>query len=77
MKSILIALGMIAASATLAQAEVICSQHGGCWNTGGKIFLVDPSYVRGQSYVSHRNAKPEVKRWTGTMASEQGLQNRR
>ena len=76
MRTIAIA-SLFVLAGTAAQAEIVCSQHGGCWNTGGKIILVDPSYVRGQSYVSHRNGKPQVMRWNGAIAREQGLQNRR
>ena len=61
---------------TAAQAEIVCSHTGGCWNTGRRIILVDPSYVRGQSYVSHRNGKPQLMRWSGALAQER-VQNRR
>jgi hypothetical protein len=73
MKSVIIA-SLFVLAGTAAQAEIVCSERG-CWETGVKIILVDPSYVRGQPYVSHRGVKPEIRQWHGGMASELGLRN--
>ena len=53
MKSVIIA-SLFVLAGTAAQAEIVCSERG-CWETGVKIILVDPSYVRGQPMTSHRN----------------------
>ena len=39
---------------TAAQAEIVCTARG-CWETGAKIILVDPSHVRGSPLISYRN----------------------
>jgi hypothetical protein len=76
MKSIATASLFVLAGTFAAQAEIICTHNGGCWNTGGRIILVDPSWVRGQSYVNHRSGKPQVIQ-NGKAAQDLGLQNRR
>ena len=66
MKSIIVPaiVGMFVLAGTAAQAEIICTEHG-CWETGAKIILVDPSYVRGQPMTSHRNGTPQRVRSLG------------
>jgi hypothetical protein len=63
MKSIAIA-SLFVLAGTAAQAEIVCSERG-CWETGKRIILVDPSYVRGQPMMSHRNGKPQSVRSLG------------
>jgi hypothetical protein len=58
MKRVLISFGIVVA-ATSARAEIMCTQHGGCWETGQRIILVDPSFALGQDAVSHRNGKKQ------------------
>lgn len=50
---------------TAAQAEIICTEHGGCRETGVKLILVAPSHVNGQPMVSHRNGTPQTVRNLG------------
>jgi hypothetical protein len=64
MKSIAIAGLFVLAATAVAQAEIICTERG-CWETGAKIILVDPSYVRGQPMTSHRNGNPQRVRSLG------------
>ena len=52
---------------TAAQAEIICSERG-CWETGAKIILVDPSHVRGSPLTSHRNGTRQQIRNLGPTA---------
>jgi hypothetical protein len=56
MKSILFTAAIISlASATAAQAEIICTQHGGCRETGKRIISGDGGGVNSQqSLTSHR-----------------------
>jgi hypothetical protein len=64
MKSIAIATLFVLVG-TAAQAEITCDERRGCWETGARIILVDPSYVRGQSMTSHRNGTPQRVRSLG------------
>ena len=68
MKSILFAAAALLAS-TAAQAEVWCDQQG-CREIGKRIILVDPSYVRGQDFTSHRGPKPQRMRNNGKLAED-------
>ena len=52
-------------AATAAQAEIICTEHGGCRETGVKLILVAPSHVNGQVMTSYRNGKPQQVRNLG------------
>jgi hypothetical protein len=63
MRSIAIA-SLFVLAGTAAQAEIICTERG-CWETGVKIILVDPSYVRGQPMASHRNGQRQQVRSLG------------
>jgi hypothetical protein len=46
----------LAAIGGAAQAEIMCSQHGGCWETGGRI-LRDGGVNRQQSVINRREGK--------------------
>ena len=65
MKFILVAAALLISTA--ANAEIICTERG-CWETGAKIILVDPSYVRGSPMTSHRNGQPQQVRALGPNA---------
>jgi hypothetical protein len=54
------ALGILAVT-TAAQAEIICTQHGGCYETGGRIIYGDGGGVTSgvQQLNSYRNGKKE------------------
>jgi hypothetical protein len=56
--TLLIALAIMLAWLATAQADVVCTQHGGCRETGKRIILVDPSFTSGQ-YITRtdRNGK--------------------
>jgi hypothetical protein len=59
MRSIAIA-SLFVLAGTAAQAEIVCTERG-CWETGVKIILVDPSHVRGSPMTSYRNGKQQVR----------------
>jgi hypothetical protein len=53
-----IAAAALILAATTAQAEIICTQHRGCWETGKRIFL--SSSVRpGQTVINHRSGQKD------------------
>ena len=58
MKSIAIA-SLFVLVGTAAQAEIICTQHGGCRETGVKLIAVSPSHVNGQPMTSYRSGSPQ------------------
>jgi hypothetical protein len=59
MKSLLVAAAVALAS-TAAQAEIICTQHGGCRETGMRVISGDGGGVNNQqSLTSHRDGKPK------------------
>jgi hypothetical protein len=68
MKTLLATAAIVAALTTSATAEIICTERG-CWETGARIILVDPSAVRGAPLVSHRNGKRETIRNLGVAES--------
>lgn len=50
----------ILAIATAAQAEIMCTQHGGCRETGKRIISGDGGGVNNAQHItSHRDAKPK------------------
>jgi hypothetical protein len=62
-----IATAAVLLASTAAQAEIVCTERG-CWETGAKIILVDPSYVRGSPMTSHRNGQAQQVRSLGPNA---------
>jgi hypothetical protein len=51
------AFGLIVLT-TAAQAEIMCTQHGGCRETGRRIISGDSGGVTSQQYItSHRDGK--------------------
>jgi hypothetical protein len=60
MKFILFAVAVVSLASTAAQAEIICTQHGGCRETGMRIIAGDGGGVNNQQYItSHRDGKPK------------------
>jgi hypothetical protein len=60
MKYVLIAFAAALVFATAAQAEIICTQHGGCRETGKRIILGDGGGVNNTQHLnSYRNGKKE------------------
>jgi hypothetical protein len=54
-----IAAAPLILAATAAQAEIICTQHRGCFETGGRLIYGNGGGVnRQESTVSYRDAKP-------------------
>ena len=52
------AISLVATAA--AQAEIMCTQHGGCRETGRRIISGDSGGVTSQQHItSHRNGKPQ------------------
>jgi hypothetical protein len=68
MKRLLTTAAIVAALTTSAAAEITCTERG-CWETGARIILVDPSHIRGQPMTSHRNGRPERVRSLGVAES--------
>jgi hypothetical protein len=59
MKSIAIA-SLFVLAGTAAQAEIVCTTHRGCFETGGRIILGNGGGVnRQESTISHRDAAPK------------------
>jgi hypothetical protein len=56
MKSIAFAAIALLTSAVSAHAEIMCTQHGGCQETGRRIISGDSGGVTSQP--SHRDGKP-------------------
>ena len=57
MRSIAIA-SLLVLAGTAAQAEIVCTTHRGCFETGGRIILGNGGGVnRQESTISHREAK--------------------
>jgi hypothetical protein len=44
MRRLVIASAMVFAATVTASAEITCSLHGGCWETGMKVRLPDSPY---------------------------------
>jgi hypothetical protein len=60
MKSIAFAAIALLTSAVSAHAEIMCTQHGGCQETGRRIISGDSGGVTSQQYItSHRDEKPK------------------
>ncbi len=60
MKSILFAVAVVSLASTAAQAEIICTQHGGCRETGMRVISGDGGGVNSQqNLTSHRDGKPK------------------
>jgi hypothetical protein len=60
MKTILLAAVALAALISPGVAEIICTQHGGCRETGKRIISGDSGGVTSQQQItSHREAKPK------------------
>jgi hypothetical protein len=51
---------LLVLAGTAAQAEIVCTTHRGCFETGGRIILGNGGGVnRQESTISHRDAKPK------------------
>ena len=51
---------LLVLAGTAAQAEIVCTTHRGCFETGGRIILGNGGGVnRQESTISHREAKPK------------------
>jgi hypothetical protein len=70
MKFILVAVALLISSA--ANAEIICTDHGGCRETGRRIILGNGGGVNNsQTLVSHRGNKPQKVRINRTIYSNE------
>ena len=62
MRSIAIAglFAIVALIGTAAQAEIMCTQHGGCFETGMRIVYGDGGGVQNEQHLnSYRNGKKQ------------------
>ena len=62
MRSIVIAslFAIVALTGTAAQAEIMCTQHGGCLETGMRIIYGDGGGVQNEQHLnSYRNGKKQ------------------
>ena len=60
MKPIAFAAIALLASAVSVHAEIMCTQHGGCRETGRRIISGDSGGVTSQQHItSHRDGKPK------------------
>jgi hypothetical protein len=59
MKSIAIATLFVLAIGTSAQAEIMCSQHRGCWETGKRIFRNGGRMDTGMTYINQRDGQKD------------------
>ena len=70
MKFILVAAALLISTA--ANAEIICTDHGGCRETGRRIILGNGGGVNNsQTLVSHRGNKPQKVRINRTIYSNE------
>jgi hypothetical protein len=54
------ALTALLLMSTATQAEIMCTQHRGCWETGGRIISGNGGGVTSHQYLtSYRNGKPQ------------------
>ena len=53
--SLIVAVGVLAAAPYAARAEIICTNYGGCWETGKRIFRNGGSIKPGQTIINHRS----------------------
>ena len=49
-----IAAAALILAATTAQAEIMCTNHRGCWDTGGRIFRSGGRMTPGMTIINHR-----------------------
>ena len=60
MRSLFLSILVIALSPISAKAEIICTDHGGCRETGKRIILGNGGGVTSQQELtSYRDAKPK------------------
>ena len=58
MKSIAIAT-LFVLIGTAAQAEIMCTQHRGCWETGKRIFYTSGAMYRGMVITNQRSGEKD------------------
>ena len=64
--------GAVLLISTAANAEIICTDHGGCRETGRRIILGNGGGVTSsQTLVSHRGNKPQKVRINRTIYSNE------
>ena len=44
---------------TTAQAEIVCTNHRGCFETGGRIFRTGGRVIVGQTIINHRDGQKD------------------
>jgi hypothetical protein len=60
MRSSVIAAGLLVLVGTTAQAEIICTQHRGCRETGGKIYRNGGTVTLGSTVMTYRDGVPKA-----------------
>ena len=56
---LIVAVGVLAAAPYAARAEIICTNYGGCWETGKRIFRNGGSIKPGQTIINHRSGEKD------------------
>jgi hypothetical protein len=75
-KTAIICAAIIAATVSTASAEITCSMHGGCWETGGKIRLPDSPYRGVTTSIVSRDGNGRVDTRNFRYIDSPGVPNR-
>ena len=60
MRSSVVAAGLLVLVGTTAQAEIMCTNHRGCYETGRKLYSTGGVIVQGSTIMSHRDGAPKA-----------------
>ncbi len=58
-RSIIIVASLFVLVGTVAQAEIICTNHRGCFETGGRIFRTGGRGIVGPTIINHRDGQKD------------------
>ena len=59
MRSSVIAAGLLVLVGTTAQAEMMCTQHRGCWETGKRVFRTGGRMDQGMVITNQRSGEKD------------------
>jgi hypothetical protein len=60
MRLSVVAAGLLVLVGTAAQAEIICTQHRGCRETGGKVYRNGGVVTPGSTVMTYRDGVPKA-----------------